>query len=267
MTTTADAKERAAAAAKELTSRTGADSYDAAVVLGSGWTGVADHLGTPDIEIEAADLPGFIEPSAPGHSASVRSLWVGAKRVAVFCGRVHLGEERDALRVAHPVRTAIAAGAGTVVLTGSAGSLRADYSVGQPILVRDHVNLTGASPLVGPDFVDLTDAYTPRLRELARQADPSLTEGVYAEVVGPQLSTPSELALLRTAGADLVGHSIALEAIAAVEMGAEVLGLAAVSNDAGGSMLVPFDQEQALDAVRSNAERLGGLLHALLMTA
>ena len=265
--TTADAKEQAAAAAKELKSRTGADGYDALVVLGSGWTDVADHLGAPVIELDAAELPGFAAPTAPGHSGRLRSLWVGAKRVAVLCGRVHLGEAHDPMAVVHPVRTVIAAGAPVVVLTGSAGSLRTDYAVGEPILVRDHINLTGASPLTGPDFTDLSRAYSARLRGIAADADPSLAEGVYAEVTGPELMTPAELGMLRASGADLVGRSLALETIAAVEMEAEVMGLATVSNDAVGGVFEPFDPDAALEAVRRHTQRLGELLNTVLMRA
>ncbi|MBB6170030.1 purine-nucleoside phosphorylase [Nocardiopsis mwathae] len=262
---TAEAKDLAAEAAEELKARSGADGYDAVVVLGSGWAQAADYLGTPDIELDVIDLPGFTEPTAAGHSPKVRSMWVGAKRVAVFLGRVHLYEGHDPMRVVHAVRTGVSAGARTVLLTGSAGSLRADYSVGQPIIVRDHINLTATSPLVGPDFVDLTGAYPQRLRDVAHAADPTLAEGVYATVSGPQFQTPAELGMLRAGGADLVGQSMALETIAAVEMGAEVLALAMVSNDAITAVFEPFDQEAALEAVRQRSPRLGELLNAILM--
>ncbi|CAM3629814.1 purine-nucleoside phosphorylase [Nocardiopsis rhodophaea] len=265
MMRSADAKELAAQAAEELKARSGADGYDAVVVLGSGWADASDYLGTPDIDLDVMDLPGFAAPTAAGHSTKVRSMWVGAKRVAVFLGRVHLYEGFDAMQVAHAVRTGVSAGADTVVLTGSAGSLRADFAVGQPIVVRDHINLTATSPLAGPDFVDLSNAYSERLRELARTSDATLAEGVYATVPGPQFQTPAELGMLRASGADLVGQSIALETIAAVEMGAEVLALAMVSNDAMGGVYEPFDQERALEAVRHRSPRLGELLNTILM--
>ncbi|WP_131096988.1 purine-nucleoside phosphorylase [Streptomonospora litoralis] len=263
-TRTAQAKQLALQAANELKARTGTDSYDAMVILGSGWSGAADELGTADIRLDMTDLPGFVAPTAAGHDSTVRSTRVGDKRVAVFCGRTHLYEEHDPMRIAHAVRTGIAAGASTVVLTGAAGSLRADFSVGQPIMLRDHINLTSTSPLAGPDFVDLTEAYSPRLRALAQEADPSLTEGVYASLLGPQFQTPAELAMLRVAGADLVGRSMALETIAAVEMGAEVLGLSVVSNDAMGAVFERFDSLKALDVIQQRARRLGGLLNATL---
>lgn len=262
--TTEKAAELAGSAAHELLCHAGVDSFDAMVVLGSGWANAVDALGTPDIELDVTDLPGFYAPTAEGHTSAVRSMWVGDKRVAVFIGRVHLYEGYDAMDMAHAVRTGIAAGAGTVVLTGSAGSLRADIAPGQPVIVRDHINLTGRSPLVGTTFVDLSRAYSERLREVTCEVDPSLAEGVYVSTVGPQLQTPAELNMLRQAGADVVGRSIALEAIAAVEAGADVLGLAAVSNDAMSGVFEPFEAEHALEVVIQRAHRLGELLNRVL---
>ncbi|WP_082126782.1 purine-nucleoside phosphorylase [Allosalinactinospora lopnorensis] len=262
---TAGAKELAAEAAEHLKYRCGADSYEAVVVLGSGWSGAAESLGLSDIELDMSELPGFVAPRATGHSPKVRSMWVGTKRIAVFLGRTHLYEGHGAMQVAHAVRTGIAAGAGVALLTGSAGSLRTDFAVGQPVIVRDHINLTGTSPLLGPDFVDLSNAYAPWLRDVAREADEALTEGIYAALPGPQFQTPAELAMLRSAGVDLVGHSLALETIAAVEMGAEVLGLAMVSNDAIGAVFEGVDSEQALSVVQQRARNLGELLNRVLL--
>lgn len=262
--TTGEARELAADAARELLSRTGADSFDALVVLGSGWAGAVDTLGSYDIELDATDLPGFHEPAAEGHSGKIRSMWVGDKRVIVFMGRVHLYEGRDPLEVVHAVRTGVAAGARTAVLTGAAGSLRTDFATGQPVVVRDHINLTARSPLVGPSFVDLSSAYSPRLRRAVQEADASVPEGVYVCTTGPQTQTPAELKVLHQAGADLVGHSIVLEAVAAVEAGAEVLGLAVVSNDAVGAVFEPFEAERALDVVTQRARRLGELLNRVI---
>ena len=266
-TTTDEAKELAASAADELLARTGADSFDALVVLGSGWAGAAETLGSPDIEFDATELTGFFAPTAEGHTSQVRSVWVGDKRVVVFLGRIHLYENHTPAQTVHAVRTGLAAGARTAVLTGSAGSLRVDISPGEPVLLRDHINLTSSSPLTGPRFLDLSEAYSPRLRELTNEVDPSIAEGVYVATVGPQTQTPSELNVLRQAGADLVGHSIALETIAAVESGAEVLGLAIVSNDAVGAVFTPFESERALEVVTQRAHRLGELLSQILSRA
>ena len=144
--------------------------------------------------------------------------------------------------VVHGVRTAVAAGCRVVALTNAAGGIAPDYQVGQPVLVRDHLNLTGRSPLSGlgpPDgypsrFTDLTDLYSARLRVLAREADPSLAEGVYAAMPGPHYETPAEIRMLATLGADLVGMSTVLEAIAARHLGAEVLAISLVTNPAAG---------------------------------
>ncbi|MDS1269824.1 purine-nucleoside phosphorylase [Lipingzhangella sp. LS1_29] len=265
---TNEAKELAERAAETLlaNSETGT-GVDAAIVLGSGWSTVADHLGEMDGEWdqEAAQLPGFVVPPTAGSSPSVRTVWIGAKRVLVFIGRAHLYEGHDAQTATHGVRTAIAAGAETVVLGGSCASLRADFAVGQPILISDHLNLTGTSPLQGAEFVDLSNAYSPRLRDLARQVDRSLAEGVYAATRGPELETPAEVRMLRSAGADLVGMSIALETIAAVEMGAEVLGCALVTNEAAGLLGATMEPEHVRTVGNEHAEELADLLGRILL--
>ncbi|MGI9125118.1 MAG: purine-nucleoside phosphorylase, partial [Mycobacterium sp.] len=181
----------AARAAAVIADRTGAERHDVAVILGSGWAPAAAALGEPVAQIPMAELPGFLPPSADGHRGVVLSVPVGSKRVLVFVGRIHAYEGHDLAQVVHPVRTACAAGAGVVVLTNAAGGLRTEYRVGQPVLISDHLNLTARSPLVGAQFVDLVDAYSPRLRAVARGIDDSLTEGVYAALPGPHYETPA----------------------------------------------------------------------------
>jgi purine-nucleoside phosphorylase len=164
----------------------------------------------------------------------------------------------------HPVRTACAAGADVVVLTNAAGGLRPEFSVGQPVLISDHLNLTARSPLVGAQFVDLVDAYSPRLRALARSIDPTLAEGVYAALPGPHYETPAEIRMLRTLGADLVGMSTVHETIAARAEGAEVLGVSLVTNLAAGMTGEALDHHEVLAAGRDSATGLGALLAAVL---
>lgn len=253
--------ERAAAV---VAARTGVQHHDIAVVLGSGWGPAADALGTPAAEIPMADLPGFLPPSADGHRGQALSLAVGDKRVLVFVGRIHAYEGHPPELVAHPVRTACAAGARVVILTNAAGGLRSEFRVGQPVLISDHLNLTSRSPLVGPQFVDLVDAYSPRLRELARSIDPDLAEGVYAAVPGPHYETPAEIRMLRTLGADLVGMSTVHEAIAARAAGAEVLGISLVTNLAAGMTGAPLRHDEVLAAGRDSAGDVGGLLADVL---
>lgn len=251
-------------AARALRDRTGVGAHDVAMVLGSGWAPAADEFGRADEEFPVTDLPGFPEPGVTGHAGRVRSVDVDGRRALIFLGRVHLYEGHGPLAVAHAVRTALASGVSAVVLTNAAGGIRAGLRVGQPVLVADHVNLTGASPLSGPSFLDLTDCYSPRLRAMAREIDPTLADGVYAGLPGPQYETPAEIRMLRTLGVDLVGMSTVLEAIAAREGGAEVLGVSLVTNVAAGLSVEPVRHEDVLAAGRAAAARTGRLLAAVV---
>jgi purine-nucleoside phosphorylase len=258
-------------AAKQLVVRLGARP-DVALVLGSGWRPAADALGEPQAECPMAELPGFVAPVVPGHQGSVRAVRVGERQVLALLGRSHFYESRSPAQVVHAVRTAVIAGARVVVLTNAAGAVNPVLRPGQVVLVRDHLNLTGASPLSGGQppppyrspFVDLTDLYSPDLRRVARTVDPSLAEGVYAALPGPHYETPAEIAMLRSAGADLVGMSTALEAIAARHLGASVLGLSLVTNLAAGVSPEPLDHADVLAAGAAAVPRLGRLLAALL---
>jgi purine-nucleoside phosphorylase len=214
-------------AASEIARRTGVPHHDVAIVLGSGWAPAADRIGVPEAEVPVTDLPGFAPPTAAGHVGTVRSVRVDGRHVLVFLGRTHLYEGHGVDAVSHGVRVATAAGCGTVVLTNAAGGIRPGLTVGQPVLVSDHLNLTARSPLAGATFVDLTDLYSVRLRTL---------------------------------GADLVGMSTALEAIAARAAGAEVLGISLVTNLAAGVTGQPLDHIEVIAAGRAAAQRMGDLL-------
>ncbi|WP_137876076.1 purine-nucleoside phosphorylase [Rhodococcus sp. Q] len=251
-------------AARVLGERTGAARHDVAIVLGSGWQAAADAFGSATASVPMADLPGFAAPSASGHAGTVLSVPVGDHRALVLLGRTHAYEGHDLARVVHPVRTAVAAGARTVVLTNAAGGIRDGLSVGQPVLIADHLNLTARSPLVGARFVDLVDAYSPRLRALARSIDPALDEGVYAGLPGPHYETPAEIRMLRILGADLVGMSTVHETIAARELGAEVLGISLVTNLAAGITGERLDHAEVLAAGAASAGRIGTLLRELV---
>lgn len=240
--------------------RTGVGSHDVAIVLGSGWAPAVAALGTATATLPLADLPGFSSPTAAGHTGEVVSMAIGAHRVLVLVGRIHAYEGHEPADVVRPVRMAVAAGANTVVLTNAAGGLRDSFDVGQPVLISDHLNLTGRSPLQGAHFVDMVDAYTPALRALALQVDPTLTEGVYAGMPGPQYETPAEIRMLRTLGADLVGMSTVHEAIAARAAGAQVLGVSLVTNLAAGITGEPLSHAEVLAAGRESAARMGALL-------
>jgi purine-nucleoside phosphorylase len=248
------------ASAARLAELTGADRHDIAIVLGSGWLPAADLLGEPAAEFDLSDLGGFPSIGVFGHSSAVRSIQVGDRRVLAFLGRVHAYEGHELPVVVHAVRTACAAGVKVVALTNAAGGLRQGLAVGQPVLINDHLNLSGRTPLVGPQFVDLTECYSKRLRDLARRVDPALEEGVYAYMPGPQFETPAEIRALQTLGADLVGMSTVHEAIAARAAGAEVLGLSLVTNLAAGLSGDALEHEDVLAVGRASAPRMGALL-------
>ncbi|QDP81617.1 purine-nucleoside phosphorylase [Nocardia otitidiscaviarum] len=254
----------AAQAAEAIAERTGVQEHRVAVVLGSGWQEAALEIGEPAVSIPMSEVPGFGSPTAQGHQGTIHSVSVGDAPVLLLMGRQHLYEGYEPGQVVHPVRTAIAAGARTVLLTNAAGGIRQGLQVGEPVLIGDHLNLTGRTPLVGANFVDLVDAWDPELRSLAKEVDPSLTEGVYAGLTGPQYETPAEIRMLRTIGADLVGMSTVLEAIAARAAGARVLGISLVTNLAAGVTGAHLSHAEVLAEGHAAAPRLGKLLRGVL---
>jgi purine-nucleoside phosphorylase len=250
----------AADAAAVLRARTGVETHDVALVLGSGWMPAVDALGEVTAELRTTDLPGFAPPAVAGHAGLVRSVRAGDRRLLVFLGRTHLYEGLGVRAVVHGVRTAAAAGARVVVLTNGCGGLDRSWSPGTPVLISDHINLTATSPVEGASFVDLTDLYSSRLRAVCRSVEPGLAEGVYVQFPGPHYETPAEIRMVRTIGGHLVGMSTALEAIAAREAGLEVLGVSLVTNLAAGITGEPLDHGEVLEAGRSAAARMGQLL-------
>ena len=260
----ADPSELAAEAARVIAHRTGVARHDVAVVLGSGWAGAAAALGTPVAEVSFNDLPGFNGTSVSGHDGRVLSVRVGDRSVLVFLGRTHLYEGLGPAAVVHYVRTAHAAGCSTLVATNGCGGLKAHWAPGTVVLIRDHINLTGATPLVGATFVDLVDAYSPALRAMARRVEPRLEEGVYVQRRGSEYETPAEIGMLRVLGGDLVGMSTALEVIAARECGMQVLGLSLVTNLAAGMTGGAISHDEVLQSGREAAARVGQLLARLL---
>jgi purine-nucleoside phosphorylase len=260
---TSPEQDDARRAAEVLKRASGVERHDLAIVLGSGWVPAIDALGETVAELEVTDLPGFLPPAVEGHAGRIRSLEVGDARVLAFLGRTHLYEGRGVAPVVHGVRVAAASGCRVVVLTNACGGLRPAMSVGDPVLISDHLNLTGRTPLVGPHFVDLSAVYSPRLRAIVREIDPSIAEGVYAMFAGPQYETPAEVRMAGVLGADLVGMSTVLEAVAARAEGLEVLGLSLVTNLAAG-LGDPLDHEEVLAAGRAAADRMGALFAALV---
>jgi purine-nucleoside phosphorylase len=262
-----DPRELAAAAAARLAELTQIAKHDVALVLGSGWAPAADLLGETVAEVPAEEVPGFTAAAVAGHLSTLRTVRITADpehpgdRFALVLGsRTHYYEGRGVRAVVHGVRTAAAAGCSVVVLTNGCGGLNPNWAPGTAVLISDHLNLTGASPLEGATFIDLTDLYSARLRAICREVEPDLPEGVYAQFRGPQYETPAEVRMAGIMGADLVGMSTALEAIAAREAGLEVLGVSLVTNLAAGISATPLDHAEVLEAGRAAAQRVGGML-------
>lgn len=255
-------KELAAQAAARLAELTGIEKHDVALVLGSGWAPAADLLGETVAEIPATEVPGFSLSGVPGHVGQLRSVRIGDgdKHALILGSRTHYYEGKGVRAVAHGVRTAAAAGCSMVVLTNGCGGLNPEWPPGTPVLISDHINLTGASPLEGATFVDLTDLYSSRLRAICREVQPDLPEGVYAQFRGPQYETPAEVRMAGRLGADLVGMSTALEAIAAREAGLEILGISLVTNFGAGISGQPLSHEEVLAEGKAAAERVGSML-------
>lgn len=268
----ADPYALAAEAAAVVRSGTGKDRHEIAIVLGSGWANATDRIGTVDAEIELSTIPGFPEPSVAGHRNQLRSLTVEGVDVLVFGGRSHLYEGHEPATVVHGVRTAAAAGCSTVVLTNAAGTLRPEWPVGTLVVIEDHINLTGSSPMAGPPpppdqpgrFCDLTEAYSAHLRDLAHSVDPNLQRGVYAGLLGGNYETPAEIRMLRTLGADMVGMSTVMETIAARHLGLEVLCVSLATNLAAGLSPAPLSHEEVLAAAADAETRVVELIRGVV---
>jgi purine-nucleoside phosphorylase len=252
----------AADAADRLAALTGRNDHRALVVLGSGWGPAADAFGEPDAVVAMTEVPGFRAPVAEGHLGEIRSYVLGGVPTLVYLGRTHLYEGHGLEPVVHGIRTAAAAGVRTAVLTNANGSLRADWELGRPVLVADHLTMTATSPLAGPRFTDLTDAWSPRLRDLARRLDPSLAEGVYAWLRGPHYETWAEAEWLRRLGADVLGMSTVPEAVAAREAGIEVVGLSTVTAVEG--VASGIDPAEVVAVAERTAAAYGPLLGRLV---
>lgn len=253
--------EVAAAAAADIARLTGVEKHDIALTLGSGWGKAADIIGETVATIPATEVTGFSKPALEGHVGTLRSIRTPeGKNVLVIGARTHYYEGHGVRRVVHSVRTAAATGASIMVLTNGAGGVRETWTPGQPVLISDHINLTADSPLEGATFIDLTDLYAKRLRDIARSVDTSLDEGVYTQFRGPHYETPAEVQMAKRIGGDIVGMSTALEAIAAREAGMEVLGFSLITNLAAGIQKTPLSHAEVIEAGREAEPVISALL-------
>jgi purine-nucleoside phosphorylase len=258
---TANPFEVAAAAAADIARLTGVEKHDIALTLGSGWGKAADIIGETTATIPATEVTGFSKPALEGHVGTLRSIRTpDGKNVLVIGARTHYYENHGVRRVVHSVRTAAATGASIMVLTNGAGGVRETWTPGQPVLISDHINLTADSPLEGATFIDLTDLYSQRLRDVARTVDPTLDEGVYTQFRGPHYETPAEVQMAKHIGGHIVGMSTALEAIAAREAGMEILGFSLITNLAAGIQKTPLSHAEVIEAGREAEPVISALL-------
>ncbi|MEG8035857.1 purine-nucleoside phosphorylase [Sphingomonas sp. LR61] len=263
----ADPFEVAQDAAAVIAAKSGIERHDIALTLGSGWGKAADIIGETVSEIPADQVPGFSASAVPGHSGTIRSIRLADGRHALVIGaRTHYYEGHGVRRVVHSVRTAAATGATVMVLTNGAGGIKEHWTPGTPVLISDHINLTADSPLEGATFIDLTDLYSSRLRDVARSVDPSLDEGVYTQFRGLHYETPAEVQMAKAIGGHIVGMSTALEAIAARQAGMEVLGFSLITNLAAGIQKTPLSHTEVLEAGKQAEPAIADLL-ARVVTA
>jgi len=244
------------------------------IVLGSGLGSFADQIENPAV-IPFADIPHFPQSTVPGHSGRLVIGAVAGTPVAVMQGRVHAYEGYSSDQVTLPIRVLGRCGVRTLILTNAAGGINPAFRQGQLVLVADHINFSGRNPVAGPNddrfgprFFDMSEAYSARLRHLAREAarslDLDLEEGVYLSVLGPSFETPAEIRAFRTLGADLVGMSTVQETIAARHMGLDVLGISCVTNLAAGLQAQPLSHEEVMETGKAVESRLAGLLTQLV---
>jgi purine-nucleoside phosphorylase len=251
----------AAEAAARIAELTGVEHHDVALTLGSGWGRAAELIGETTQTIPATEVPGFSKPALEGHVGTLRSIALpNGKHALVIGARTHYYEGHGVRRVVHSVRTAAATGAKTMILTNGAGGIKHHWTPGTPVLISDHINLTGDSPLEGATFIDLTDLYSRRLRNLARSVSPGIDEGVYVQFRGPHYETPAEVQMAKTIGGHIVGMSTALEAIAARQAGMEILGMSLITNLAAGIQLTPLSHEEVIEAGRAAEPVISKLL-------
>jgi purine-nucleoside phosphorylase len=245
---------------------------DCAVVLGSGFGGVLrDRIDATAVSYKK--LAGMPQPTVPGHAGEALIGDLHGRRVVAFSGRFHLYEGRSPLEVVYPVAVAAAAGARTIVLTNAAGAVNTDFRPGDLMLITDQLNLTGTSPLIGPRpafgikdrFVDMVEAYSPHLRDLARhmasEYEIVMQNGVYAGLVGPAYETPAEARYIRTLGADAVGMSTVLETIAARAFGCQVVAFSLITNVHTG---VKTSHTDVLAAAARGADSVARLIEGIV---
>jgi purine-nucleoside phosphorylase len=272
--------DRVSLAAASLRAKLGGFTPGVGIVLGSGLGAAADSVTDP-IVVPYAEIPHFPQATVEGHSGRLVAGSLGGAPVVILQGRVHYYEGYTPAEVTFPMRVLGALGIRAAILTNAAGGIKAGYSIGDLVLLSDHINFMGWNPLTGPNeprfaslpgaglrFFDMTEAYSMRLRSMARQAAAeegfAMAEGVYLATPGPSFETPAEIRAFQTLGATLVGMSTVPETIVARHMGVEVLGISCVTNLAAGLGDTPLTHEDVFQAGRKVEQRLASFLVRLV---
>jgi len=261
---------RAAAAVRE---RLGGRAPEVALVLGSGLGGLAERIGDA-VRIGYDAIPGFHQPTVVGHKGELVAGTLGGRVVLAQSGRFHMYEGYNAQVAALPVRTFHELGIRTLVVTNAAGGINRSFAAGTIMLITDHLNLSGRTPLEGPvvegdeRFPDMTVAYDAGLRALAREVAGregiALAEGVYAALLGPSYETPAEVRMLERLGADAVGMSTAVEVIAARARGMRCLGFSTVTNAAAGTSAETLSHAEVMEVAGRAGERVATLVEGVI---
>lgn len=244
------------------------------LILGSGLGVLADHIENP-VTIDYRDIPHFPQSTVEGHAGELVLGTVGGRQVVLMKGRFHMYEGYGPEITAFPVRVMKAMGAEKLLVTNAAGGVNTSFKPGDLMLISDHLNLTGQSPLtgandnaLGPRFPDMSEAYSRRIRTLAREIAEEqqipLQEGVYAGMIGPAYETPAEIRMLRTLGADAVGMSTVSEVIVARHAGMEVLGISCISNMASGILDQPLSHDEVMETTELVKEKFLGLVTSII---
>jgi purine-nucleoside phosphorylase len=234
---------------------------EVAIVLGSGWADAADLFGTTIDEVAYSDIPGFRNSDIAGHAHKARLIQLeNNQHLLAFIGRTHLYEGFGVDAVVFGVKVLANLGIKTLILTNACGGLNPAWKPGTPVLISDHINFTGTTPLQGANFLDVTEVYSKRLRNICKAIKPDLEEGVYVGFMGPAYETPAEIEMVRRWGGTLVGMSTVLEALAAREAKMDVLGISLVTNLAAGMSGEPLSHEEVIEAGKNATKMMGTLL-------
>jgi len=239
-----------------------------ALIVGSGLGGVTDALSKP-VTISYTEIPGFPQPRVAGHAGKLLAAELGGKRLLIFSGRFHHYEGRPVSELVFPVNVADALGAKTLIVTNAAGGINPSFNPGDLMIIEDHINLMGVNPLIGaPDFIDMTQAYSSRLRDkletAAGKAGVLVRRGVYLATLGPSYETPAEIKAFGWSGADAVGMSTVPEVIMARYHNLEVAGISCITNLAAGISSKKLSHDEVLEVGKASQAKLAKLLTEFL---